>query len=59
MRSRIGAHSLGSSGQAYLEEELGNNTPQEYIARFMTEATQMLDDLRVFTEKRPLQDLDS
>lgn len=59
MRSRIGAHSLGSSGQAYLEEELGNDTPQEYIARLMTEATQMLDDLREFTEERPLQDSDS
>ena len=33
MRSRIGAHSSGSSGQAYLEEELGKDTPQEYIAR--------------------------
>ena len=50
MRSRIAAHSSGSSGQAYLEEELGNDTPQEYIARLMTEATQMLDDLRVFAE---------
>ena len=59
MRSRIGAHSLGSSGQAYLEEELGNDTPQEYIAHLMTEATQMLDDLRAFAEKRPLQDSDS
>ena len=59
MRSRIAAHSSGSSGQAYLEEELGNDTPQEYIARLMTEATQMLDDLRVFAEKRPLQDSDS
>lgn len=59
MRSRIGAHSSGSSGQAYLEEELGKDTPQEYIARLMTEATQMLDDLREFTEERPLQDSDS
>ena len=59
MRSRIAAHSSGSSGQVYLEEELGNDTPQEYIARLMTEATQMLDDLRVFAEKRPLQDSDS
>lgn len=59
MRSRIGAHSSGSSGQAYLEEELGKDTPQEYIARLMTEATQMLDDLGAFAEKRPLQDLDS
>ena len=59
MRSRIAAHSSGSSGQAYLEEELGNDTPQEYIARLMTEATQMLDDLREFTEERPLQDSDS
>lgn len=59
MRSRIAAHSSGSSGRAYLEEELGNDTPQEYIARLMTEATQMLDDLRVFAEKRPLQDSDS
>lgn len=59
MRSRIAAHSSGSSGQAYLEEELGKDTPQEYIARLMTEATQMLDDLRAFAEKRPLQDSDS
>lgn len=59
MRSRIGAHSSGSSGQAYLEEELGKDTPQEYIARLMTKATQMLDDLREFTEERPLQDSDS
>lgn len=59
MRSRIGAHSSGSSGQAYLEEELGKDTPQEYIARLMTEATRMLDDLRAFAEKRPLQDLES
>lgn len=59
MRSRIAAHSSGSSGQAYLEEELGNDTPQEYIARLMTEATQMLDDLREFAEKRPSQDSDS
>ena len=58
-RSRIAAHSSGSSGQVYLEEELGKDTPQEYIARLMTEATQMLDDLRVFAEKRPLQDSDS
>lgn len=59
MRSHIAAHSSGSSGQAYLEEELGNDTPPEYIARLMTEATQMLDDLREFTEERPLQDSDS
>lgn len=59
MRSRIAAHSSGSSGQAYLEEELGKDTPQEYIARLMTEGTQMLDDLRAFAEKRPLQDSDS
>lgn len=59
MRSRIGAHSSGSSGQAYLEEEFGKDTPQEYIARLMTEATQMLDDLRAFAEKRPSQDSDS
>ena len=59
MRSRIAAHSSGSSGQAYLEEELGKDTPQEYIARLMTEATQMLDDLREFAEKRPSQDSDS
>ena len=59
MRYRIAAHSSGSSGQAYLEEELGNDTPPEYIARLMTEATQMLDDLREFTEERPLQDSDS
>ena len=59
MRSRIAAHSSGSSGQAYLEEELGNDTPQEYIARLMTEATQMLDDLREFTDERPLHDSDS
>ena len=59
MRSRIAAHSSGSSGQAYLKDELGNDTPQEYIARLMTEATQMLDDLREFTEERPLQDSDS
>jgi len=58
-RSRIAAHSSGSSGQVYLEEELGKDTPQEYIARLMTEATQMLDDLREFTEERPLQDSDS
>ncbi|WP_315344742.1 hypothetical protein [Rothia dentocariosa] len=59
MRSRIAAHSSGSSGQAYLEEELGNDTPQEYIARLMTEATQMLDDLRVFAEEQSRQDSDS
>lgn len=59
MRSRIAAHSSGSSGQAYLEEELGNDAPQEYIARLMTEATQMLDGLREFAEKRPSQDSDS
>ena len=59
MRSCIGAHSSGNSGQAYLEEKLGKDTPQEYIARLMTEATQMLDDLREFTEELPLQDSDS
>ena len=59
MRSRIAAHSSGSSGQAYLEEELGNDTPQEYIARLMTEATQMLDDLRAFAEEQSRQDSDS
>lgn len=59
MRSRIAAHSSGSSGQAYLEEELGNDTPQEYIARLMTEATQMLDDLRTFAEEQSRQDSDS
>ena len=59
MRSRIAAHSSGSSGQAYLEEELGSDTPQEYIARLMTEAAQMLNDLRAFAEKRPSQDSDS
>ena len=59
MRSRIAAHSSGSSGQAYLEEELGKDTPQEYIARLMTEATQMLDDLRVFAEEQSRQDSDS
>lgn len=59
MRSRIAAHSSGSGGQAYLEEELGKDTPQEYIARLMTEATQMLDDLRVFAEEQSRQDSDS
>ena len=59
MRSRIAAHSSGSSGQAYLEDELGNDTPQEYIARLMTEATQMLDDLRAFAEEQSRQDSDS
>ena len=55
----LAAHSSGSSGQVYLEEELGNDAPQEYIARLMTGATQMLDDLRAFAEKRPSQDSDS
>ena len=59
MRSRIAAHSSGSSGQAYLKDELGNDTPQEYIARLMTEATQMLDDLRAFAEEQSRQDSDS
>ena len=59
MRSRIAAHSSGSSGQAYLEEELGNDTPQEYIARLITEATQMLVDLRAFAEEQSRQDSDS
>lgn len=58
-RSRIAAHSSGSSGQTYLEDELGNDTPQEYIARLMTEATQMLDDLRAFAEEQSRQDSDS
>ncbi|OLO43901.1 hypothetical protein BKH29_09255 [Actinomyces oris] len=59
MRSRIAAHSSGSSGQAYLEEELGKETPQEYIARLTTEATQMLDDLRALAEEQSRQDSDS
>ena len=58
-RSRIAAHSSGSSGQAYLEEELGKDTPQEYIARLTTEATQMLDDLRALAEEQSRQDSDS
>ena len=59
MRSRIAAHSSGRSGQVYLEEELGKDTPQEYIARLMTEAAQTLDDLRAFAEEQSRQDSES
>ncbi len=49
LRSRIAAHSSGSSGQAFLAEELDGLSKPDFIERLMREATQMfagLSDLR-------------
>ncbi|WP_243896432.1 hypothetical protein [Actinomyces bowdenii] len=50
MRSRIAAHASGSSGAQLLDSELDGKSPREYIARLMSDATQMLNDLTEFSK---------
>jgi len=45
LRSRIAAHTSGTSGQAFLAEELGGLSKPEYIEKLMSEAIQMFADL--------------
>jgi hypothetical protein len=45
LRSRLAAHASGSSGQAFLAQELDGLTKPEFIEKLMREATQMLTDL--------------
>lgn len=45
LRSRIAAHTSGSSGQAFLAEELGGLGKPAYIEKLMRDATQMFADL--------------
>lgn len=45
LRSRIAAHTSGSSGQAFLAEELDGLSKPDFIEKLMREATQMFVDL--------------
>jgi len=45
LRSRIAAHTSGSSGQAFLAEELDGLSKPDFIEKLMREATQMFTDL--------------
>ena len=48
MRSRIAAHASGSSGQKYLDEQLGGKTTQEYFVLLLEKVVTMLDSLIAF-----------
>jgi hypothetical protein len=45
LRSRIAAHTSGSSGQAFLAEELDGLSKSDFIEKLMREATRMFTDL--------------
>ena len=45
LRSRIAAHTAGSSGQAFLAKELGGLSKQDFIQQLMQDATEMFADL--------------
>lgn len=45
LRSRIAAHTSGSSGQAFLAQELEGLSKSDFIEKLMREATQMFADL--------------
>lgn len=45
LRSRIAAHTAGSSGQAFLAKELGGLSKQDFIQQLMQDATVMFADL--------------
>lgn len=45
LRSRIAAHTSGSSGQAFLAEELDGLSKPDFVEKLMREATQMFTDL--------------
>ncbi len=45
LRSRIAAHPSGSSGQAFLAEQLGGQSKPDFIEHLMEEASQMFSDL--------------
>jgi hypothetical protein len=49
LRSRIAAHTSGSSGQAFLAEELDGLSKRDFIEKLMREATQMFADLSALT----------
>lgn len=51
LRSRIAAHTSGSSGQAFLAEELGGLSKPDFIEKLMREATQMFSDLSELGQK--------
>lgn len=51
LRSRIAAHTSGSSGQAFLAEELDGLSKSDFIRKLMEEATQMFVDLSELTPK--------
>lgn len=45
LRSRVAAHTSGSSGQAFLAEELGGLSKPDFIEKQMREAIQMFADM--------------
>lgn len=45
LRSRIAAHTSGSSGQAFLAEELDGLSKPDFIEKLMRDTTQMFSDL--------------
>ena len=45
LRSRIAAHTSGSSGQAFLAGELDGRSKREFVTELMQQATRMLADL--------------
>lgn len=53
LRSRIAAHTSGSSGQAFLAEELDGLSKPEFIEKLMRAATKMFADLSELAPQRP------
>ena len=53
LRSRIAAHTSGSSGQAFLAEELDGLSKPEFIEKLMRAATMMFADLSELAAQRP------
>lgn len=48
MRSKIGAHNLGNSGQSYLQKQLRDRTYQQYFAELLDECNTVLLNLKKF-----------
>ena len=48
LRSRVSAHTPGSSGQSWLAAELDGLTRRDFVIELMRRATQMLGDLAEF-----------
>ena len=52
MRSKIGAHSLGKSGEKYLNDVLGDSNYQQYFAQLLSDCNTVLLNLEKFAQCR-------